>query len=127
MTTTLLAVYGTLRQPDVRRRLGVEDRLQPRGPCLLPGRLYDLGAYPALVPDPSGTVAGELLATVDHAVLAVLDHYEGYVPDAPAASLFRRQLLTLRQPTVTAWVYVYPHPVPAAALVASGDWLHTTC
>jgi gamma-glutamylcyclotransferase (GGCT)/AIG2-like uncharacterized protein YtfP len=123
VTTNLLAAYGTLRQPGVRRRLAVEDRLQPRGPCLIPGRLYDLGAYPALVPDATGSAAGELLEVADDSVLAMLDHYEGYVPDAPDASLFRRELLTLRQPTVTAWVYVYPHPGPPEALVASGDWL----
>lgn len=119
----LLAVYGTLRQPGVRRRLGVEDRLQPRGPCLIPGCLYDLGAYPALVPAATGSVTGELLQLADDSVLAVLDHYEGYVPDAPGTSLFRRELLTLRQPTVAAWVYLYPHPVPPEALVISGDWL----
>lgn len=123
VTTTLLAVYGTLRLPHVRQRLGVDARLRARGPCVLPGRLYALGRYPGLVPDPDGAVAGELLAAADDAVLAPLDRYEGHVPGAPGDSLFQRERLTLRDPAVTAWVYVYPHPVPGGALVASGDWL----
>lgn len=42
-----------------------------------PARLFDLGRYPAAVPDAAGAVAGELYRVIDPALWARLDSAEG--------------------------------------------------
>lgn len=118
----MLACYGTLRDPVVRERLGVAGLLGARGPCRIAGRLYDLGAYPALVTGADGTVEGDLFAVLDPAALPVLDAYEGGVVEDRDASLYLRQRVRLRSPPETAWVYTYNGP-PPGPLIAGGDWL----
>ncbi len=68
-------------------------------------RLYDLGAYPGLVLDPSDTdgVTGELWA-VEPAALARLDEFEGV-----AENLYRRVPVALSAPVnpIEADTYLY--------------------
>lgn len=118
-----VAVYGTLRLERVRRGLGVAAMVDPRGRCLLPGRLHDLGAYPGLMLDRDGEVVAELLAVVDDAVLGVLDGYEGYRSDDPDGSLFRRVALQCLDAPLVAWCYLYNRAPAGAPVIGSGDWL----
>lgn len=118
-----VAVYGTLRLERVRRGLGVAAMVDPRGRCLLPGRLHDLGAYPGLMLDRDGEVVAELLAVVDDAALGVLDGYEGYRPDDPDGSLFRRVALQCLDAPLVAWCYLYNRAPAGAPVIGSGDWL----
>lgn len=120
----LIAFYGTLRDPEVRERLGVAGLLEERGACRIPGRLHDLGRYPALVAGP-GTVAGELFAVLDPAALPVLDAYEGAVVDDRDASLYVRERCALPAPAVTVWLYRY-RADPPGPLLPGGDWLGRT-
>ena len=54
------AVYGLLRAGESGfAQFGLEHAFAPLGPCVLPGQLYDLGAYPGLV-DAPGEVIGEM-------------------------------------------------------------------
>ena len=122
VTPSLIAVYGTLRAPAVRRRLGVEAVLRFRGRCRLPGRLYDLGDYPGLVAG-DGTVQAELYALTDPRALARIDAFEDIVPGNPAASLYRRECWRMLAPDVEAWVYVYNRPVAGLRRVSGGDWM----
>src|SRR5262249_36826380 len=84
--------YGTLlggRRPAAIARTA--ERLAVLGPATVRGRLYDLGEYPGLVLDPAANeVHGTICTVPDEAVLAALDAYEGFEPDAPARSLFVR-------------------------------------
>ena len=49
------AVYGLLRAGESGfARFGLEQAFAPLGPCLLTGKLYDLGAYPGLVEGEDG-------------------------------------------------------------------------
>lgn len=121
----LIAVYGTLRAPAVRRRLGVDTLMRYRGRCRLRGFLYDLGDYPGLVPG-GGTVAGELYALADPRALARIDDFEDVVPGDPAASLYRRERWRMVTPDVEAWVYVYNRPVVGRRRVPGGDWMRAT-
>lgn len=118
-----VAVYGTLRLERVRRGLGLAGLVAPRGRCLLPGRLHDLGAYPGLVLGRDGEVAADLLAVVDEAAFERLDRYEGYRADDPDGSLFRRVRLDCLDPPVPVWCYVYNRALAGAPVIASGDWL----
>lgn len=125
----LLFLYGTLL-PDlagrsIARRLAALKRI---GAATLPGRLFDLGAYPGLVFDVTGdaTVAGDLFALPDDpAPLAALDAYEGYLPNDPAGSLYlrRQRIATLPDGrTLPAWVYEYNRDLAGATLIPDGDY-----
>ena len=120
--TPHLFVYGTLR-PCLA---GLEQQrlivgLAVVGPATVPGVLYDLGPYPALVEGP-GTVHGDLLILSDDRQLALLDAYEETSGDDP---LYRRELTVATRPdgtTVPAWIYSYRRPLAGARVVASGDY-----
>lgn len=83
------------------------------------GRLYDLGPYPIVVDwdDPTaGWVEGHARA-VDRAELeGPLDAYEGV-----DEGLFLRLVATTRAGRL-AWLYAYPHPVPAGAIGPLTRW-----
>lgn len=117
-----LFVYGTLR-PYLA---GAEQQrliagLMVAGPATVPGLLYDLGPYPALVAGP-GVVYGDLYLISDERQLAALDAYEECGGDRP---LYRREPTVATRPdgsTVAAWAYFYGRSLAAATIVASGDY-----
>src|SRR3954467_15909116 len=88
-----LFAYGTLlpglAPPAMREVVG---RMRAAGDATVAGRLYDLGPYPGLVLDEtSGPVHGQLLDVPDDPELWLrMDAYEGFVPEDPPRSLFRR-------------------------------------
>lgn len=112
-----LFVYGTLlpglNPPSIA---DVVAQLKPPGPATVPGRLFDLDRYPALVPDESSRVVGELFA-VSGELLAELDEYEGHE--------FRRVPVTASTPvgeTVACWVYEYAGDVTGAVEIIDGGY-----
>jgi gamma-glutamylcyclotransferase (GGCT)/AIG2-like uncharacterized protein YtfP len=127
MATGFLFVYGTLRSEGDRPMYHEMTRHADYvGEAMVPGRLYDLGSYPGLVPadEENGyTVIGELYRLhpdYREQMLRRLDVYEG-VPDG----LYRREQWTaLREDglEVAAWVYVYDRSLHDATLIASGDY-----
>lgn len=120
----LFAFYGLLRTGESGfAQFGLAEAFIPRGPCLIPGRLYDLGAYPGLVGG-KGAVIGELFALDDPGVLAALDAFEDYYPEDRARSRYDRLRIALTEPAgETAWVYVWLGGLTGARLIESGDWL----
>lgn len=127
--TEHLFVYGTLLRelvPEELRPLLTRARLVGRGS--LPGRLYDLGPYPAAVPDDAADcrILGEVLELDDpETALPALDEYEGFDPITPHDSLFvrRRHAVTLAEGRVLdCWVYVYNRDPAGAALIPHGDY-----
>ena len=137
----LLVVYGTLRSgTGWRERLGVDGLVRPRGRCVLAGALYDLGWYPGLVmgldggadhPQGDGPVVAEVLELLDGEALATFDRFEGYDPQHPAESEYRRVTVPVAiEPAgeqaggpQAAWVYLFNRPVRPDQRVAGGDWL----
>lgn len=119
----VLAAYGLLR-PSAGRlaALGLGRALAAMGPCRIPGRLLDMGAYPALIMD-EGAVAGELLRVLDPAAGPRLDAFEEFDADDPARSLYRRVRVRLLNPPREAWVYVWNRPPRGEPRVVSGDWM----
>ncbi len=118
-----IAFYGTLMLPfPTLDRLGLADRLELLGPCLVPGRLYDLGPYPGLAPG-RRPVRGQLFRLLDPAALAVLDGFEGFDPADPAGSEYLRRRLELIEPAgVRAWAYLLNHDPAGLPLIECGDW-----
>ncbi len=121
--------YGTLMTAfDRRQRAGIDERLLVYlGRGYICAALFDLGIYPAAVPDPEGRVWGEVYAMHDvEAVLPALDDIEGYCPDEPDASLYMRLEvpITLEDgSTGNGWAYFYNAPLGRAERIASGDYL----
>jgi len=100
-----LFVYGTLQRGQPQGALLAPCR---RVPASTRGVLWGLPAgYPALVPEGSEPVHGELVEPVDERLLGLLDHYEGV-----AEGLYRRVEIEvdvgLRRHV--AWAYVMDHP-----------------
>jgi gamma-glutamylcyclotransferase (GGCT)/AIG2-like uncharacterized protein YtfP len=119
------ATSATTTSRDLLDQLGVAAGLRRVGPCRVPGRLFDLGAYPALRPasDPADRVCGELHALLDPGVFGVLDAFEGFDPLDPVGSDYLRERVTLVEPAgVDAWIYVYNREPEPARRVPSGDW-----
>ena len=115
-------VYGTLRRdvPGVARRL-LMDSADYLDAGAFYGRLYDLGAYPALTPstDPADRVCGDVFALrTPRRTLPRLDRYEGQG--------YRRRVgivETQRHGRVRAWVYLYLGSLEGQSPIAEGDYV----
>jgi gamma-glutamylcyclotransferase (GGCT)/AIG2-like uncharacterized protein YtfP len=118
----LIALYGTLRDAELQRSLGLAGRVRRLGRFRLQGIMYDLGPYPALAPG-KGVVHGELYELMDKGVLLILDGYEEYDPSRLKLSAYLRERWRLADPDVECWVYVYNRPVRGLPRVLGGDWV----
>ena len=109
----LLAIFGS----------DIEDSERPGQHA----SLYDLGLYPAAVPDEESRVWGEVFELKDPtAVLEALDEIEGYSADHPDTSLYVRRRVPVHlddDTTAEAWVYFYNAPLGRATRIRSGDYL----
>lgn len=121
--TDLIALYGTLRRDatdaEAPSRDGLVEFLQP---CVLTGKLLDLGAYPGFVPGHEGPVTADLFRIVHEEAFSVFDDWEDYDPDNIAASLYRREVVRLTEPDLDAWVYLWNGKPDDGPLVPGGDW-----
>lgn len=101
----IVYVYGTLRP-------GGNDR------HMIPGVMYRVGWFPGIKidRDASTWVVAERVE-VDDAGLARLDAYEGYDPNMPESSLFKRV------PWADGWIYEYNDNTIEREIVDCGDWL----
>jgi len=118
----LIALYGTLRDAELRRSLGLAGRVRRLGRFRLQGIMYDLGPYPALAPG-KGVVHGELYELLDKGALAIMDDFEEYDAKRPKLSPYLRERWRLTDPDVECWVYVYNRPVRGLTRVLGGDWV----
>ena len=126
--STAAFFYGTLLTGfDRRRRAGIEGKLRHRRRGWIRATLYDLGIYPAAIPDPDGTVWGEVYEMQDSSgALAILDEIEGYRPSEPERSLYMRVQVDVTfedGAQLPAWAYFYNAPLGRAQRIASGDYL----
>jgi gamma-glutamylcyclotransferase (GGCT)/AIG2-like uncharacterized protein YtfP len=124
----LVFFYGTLRTGFERAgRAHLDAVLKPAGHGWIHAALFDLGIYPAAIPDADGQVWGEVHQMLDpEHVLTTLDAIEGYSPEAPDSSLYRRVETPVTFDdghTAQAWVYFYNAPLGRAERIASGDYL----
>ena len=116
-TRDLLFVYGTLKcccNNPFALRLSREGIFVSAGN--LPGRLYRLDWYPALVADPAGgPVHGEVWdIDASSPILADLDRYEGHE--------FRRERLPITTPAgeKECWVYLWTGDTAGLPLIPDG-------
>ncbi len=121
-----LFVYGTLKR-SVSNPVGAMMRSHAvyLAEAIIAGRLYDLGPFPGLILEDSGTaVYGELYKiTHPDALLALLDAYEGCGHGDPFPHDFARVEATVRDTDgvdYRAWVYVYQQQVDGGQMIPTG-------
>jgi len=120
---THIFVYGTLRSGSgypMARRLTSQARLLGKGS--VPGRLYDMGWYPAAMfdGDEKRRIVGEVYAlTPNSRLLAELDEYEADDPNYAKTSL---EVSLANGGTVAAWAYGVGE-APKAQLIPGGDFI----
>ncbi len=126
----LLFVYGTLRR-DARcvmsRWLAAQGEYLGSG--VIPGRLYDVGSYPALRParHRDETVVGDIyrLRRPRYA-LAHLDRYEGIGAGQSRPYAYRRERILVALAGGVkreAWVYIYTAGTARLRRIGRGDYL----
>jgi gamma-glutamylcyclotransferase (GGCT)/AIG2-like uncharacterized protein YtfP len=124
-----LFAYGTLQPGLAPMKIArVAAKLRLVGEGFVRGVLYDLGGYPGAVADPGAK--GRIIGTVmelpdDEGVLARLDAYEGFDPEAPKTSEYirERQAVELKAGgTVECWFYRYNLPASSTQVIDSGAW-----
>ena len=126
--TDLVFFYGTLMSGFKRAgRARIDSKLVPLGRGWMSAMLFDLGIYPAAIPAADSRVWGETHRMLDReAVLAELDEIEGFRPNQPDTSLYRRveTPITFEDGHVElAWAYFYNAPLGQAQRIESGDYL----
>jgi gamma-glutamylcyclotransferase (GGCT)/AIG2-like uncharacterized protein YtfP len=124
-----LFVYGTLRRTSdhpMAAYLARHSRFVSLAKTR--GRLYDLGAYPGMLPATSDSdwVQGDLFELKNpKVVLAELDRYEGCVPEHPQPYIFQRTLTNVTLPNgeiVTAWVYYHASAIKEEFRILCGEY-----
>jgi gamma-glutamylcyclotransferase (GGCT)/AIG2-like uncharacterized protein YtfP len=122
--TLPIAFYGSLmaRRGDTRRFFS--DLGYYGEDCLIPGDLYNVGPFPALVPG-TNIAEGQLwypwLGVEDEA-LRVFDRIESYVEGEPESSMYLRRTVRLVLPEIEARVYYWNFSTRGMSRIASGSW-----
>lgn len=112
---TRVFVYGTLLSGERNHHLLAHARLVGEARTEPLFSLYDLGAFPGLVPRGSQAVAGEVYE-VDEPTLAALDRLEGH-PD-----FYRRASIALHDGRPVLAYLLTIEQVRGRPIIASGAW-----
>lgn len=112
----LLFTYGTLMR-GFRLHALLEGRADFVDAGEVSGLLFDLGSYPAALPDGGGVIRGEVYRLHDPGLLRALDSAEG--------SRYHRGEVGVRLARgrkATAYIYWYAKPVGLAVPIPGGDY-----
>lgn len=116
---TLMRCFGALKAFDP-----AEKKFEFIGEGFVYGKLYDLGAYPAVILGGETKVFGEIFRVKDLTALAELDFYEGFNPEEIEESLYVRRITQayLKDRILNCWIYEYNQSLDDARLIESGDY-----
>jgi gamma-glutamylcyclotransferase (GGCT)/AIG2-like uncharacterized protein YtfP len=115
-------VYGTLLVGEENHHIAAP-YIRHIQPGRVKGRLYDVGAYPALVIEEEGEVIGEWF-TVTKEGLQAMDELEEYEKGSQYNEYERVWVKDIEQP-IEGYVYVYPKSKAARLpFIPSGSWRH---
>lgn len=119
-----LFVYGTLRRGLADNATARAFRAGATFLCdgWLPGTLYSLGWYPALVEEGTGRVRGEVWRLEAPGLLRALDAYEGLFEEGPPQYRRLRRAIHTAHGPVTAWAYLHAGGLDPGRRIPSGDW-----
>lgn len=119
MKKHLVFVYGTLRSGSPRAMLSRFPTSEFIADAKVSGRLYDLGPYPGLIVDESGSLAVGEVYGVDDPTLKELDDFE-------TSSNYRRKQTEISVDGQERMCRTYepdPEFYSLQKLITSGDWL----
>ena len=123
-------VYGTLLPGQPNHYLWGKSIVTMETAVFPHGRLYDMGNYPMMVEQQNEPVKGKLITVSEssyEAITAVLDALEGFDPEKPTTSAYRRLERVVECENgrfVTAWLYLgQPKFVRGLPSIPSGDWV----
>ena len=131
MTLARLFAYGTLRSDTGHpRHPALVGRATLMGRATVPGLLFDLGEYPALVstPDSGDVVVGQVYEIAPESLTSVLqqlDAYEGIEDGPGCVAEFRREMVYATLDTgntLRAWGYILNRPFEGLDGIPSGDF-----
>jgi gamma-glutamylcyclotransferase (GGCT)/AIG2-like uncharacterized protein YtfP len=124
-----LFVYGTLRR-DAQHPMAryLNQQAQWIGPASYQGKLYKVADYPAVVAssNPADKVYGDVYQLLSADLWSRLDDYEECSPSFPTPTEYQRLLQTVylsNGEVISAWVYLYNHPISGLKVIESGDFL----
>lgn len=109
-----LFVYGTLKQGRSHYTGGKEF-----SPDTIKGKMYNVGAFPAVVLGGESVVHGEVIE-VDDSELAQMDRYEGY-QEGDDNSLYKRISITTLSGE-ECFVYEFNKSTIGMPVIDSGVW-----
>lgn len=126
-----LFVYGTLLDKNLSY-LGdfLDNKTEYIGKGYAYGKLFDLGDYPAFVPDQKAgdKVFGKVFLLSDpNEVLILLDDYEGTSNDKVGSAEYSREEVSVTLESgknIVAWIYVYLKETDNLKRIESGDYLN---
>ncbi len=126
-----LFVYGSLRSGFHHPMYEYISRFFTfLGNAKVKGKLYDMGTFPAGVPDSDGHfIIGELYRIREpHEfswAIGQLDDYEGVAAEADEVQLYRRELteVFIDGQMTPAWIYWFCCDVSGKPVIPSGDML----
>lgn len=114
-----LFVYGTLRTSiEIPVKEQIRGQVELVGEAEIKGQLYDMGGYPAAVPE-DGIIKGEVLKILDdEKVFGALDTYEGYNYQRG-----QQEVTLANGEKINAWVYWYVQSVEGKPRIEEKDYL----
>ncbi|MEN9523311.1 MAG: hypothetical protein RL065_1688 [Bacteroidota bacterium] len=123
-----LFVYGTLRKDfDLPLSKQISDEIEFIETAKINGELYDIGEYPAALPQGNSKILGEVyLVHHPRKILKLLDEYEGYDRKKITASEYYRRKETIELndgKKIEAWVYWYNFSVSNKRKIRQQDYL----
>lgn len=127
-------VYGTLKIGGVYAKDFDQVRQKSVNATLFGYQMHSCVAYPAITPICDGenefTIEGEVhtfaYKHLDQ-VMRAMDRIEGYHPDDPESSLYKRELKLVVLESgeiVEAWVYVWTQSTEGLPEIKSGKWVN---
>jgi gamma-glutamylcyclotransferase (GGCT)/AIG2-like uncharacterized protein YtfP len=125
-----LFVYGSLRRGFLNPAFDyIKNHFYFIAHGTVKGALYDLGEYPAAVPQGEASIIGELFLAKSEEdfnwAISQLDDYEGLNPAEGEVSLYKRELVSVshHDAATTAWIYWYNGDVSGKPFIESGDMM----
>lgn len=119
MSANRIFVYGTLRKEGINAMSGLFPMAKFVAGTHVRGHLFDMGGYPAILPDEDGvSVMGEVYE-IDDETLALLDEFE------LDADYHRTETeIAVNGVLLKCWMYA-PSPELCAGRpeIVSGDWI----
>jgi gamma-glutamylcyclotransferase (GGCT)/AIG2-like uncharacterized protein YtfP len=121
--TVKFFVYGTLKKGG-RLSGGVAKYLKNVEKGIIRGKLYNVGAFPAVILGGETSVKGEIHEFESpEAVHKLLDRIEGCYGNDPNNLYNKEQVEVLTQEgTETCYVYEFNRPVEKLPVIESGEW-----